>query len=196
MSPARLAHIHRDGKDHFDGETARSRRGLRPLRQETNNSRTAVFCPYATGPPACTPLLQLIVSNHGLEQRLIVPMSRDFYRVVFCAFAIRENEGTLNVMGRACTRYIGDLSKSRQATILKAWHVHGNALQPGRDFYPNLPIVGKGLWVSQKVAHSGCSGGLQIDQPSLFPRALLMGLSLIGRAAAEIAQLFCEAGGE
>ena len=26
-------------------------------------------------------------------------MSRDFYRVVFCAFAICENEETLNVMG-------------------------------------------------------------------------------------------------
>jgi hypothetical protein len=63
------------------------------------------------------------------------------------------------------------------------------------DFYPELAKVGKGLWVSQKVANAGCSGGLQIDQPSLSPRGLPMGLSLIGHAAAEIAQLFCEAGG-
>ena len=33
LSPARFAHIHRYGKYHFDVETARSRRGLRPLRQ-------------------------------------------------------------------------------------------------------------------------------------------------------------------
>jgi hypothetical protein len=44
----------------------------------------------------------------------------------FCAFAIRENEGTLNVTGEACTRYIYDLSKSRQAIILKAGHAHEN----------------------------------------------------------------------
>ena len=50
-------------------------------------------------------------------------MSRGFYHLVFCAFAACENEGTLNVIGRACTRYIGDLSKSRQATTPKAWHI-------------------------------------------------------------------------
>jgi len=33
LSPARFAHIHRYGKYHFDVETARSRRGLRPLRR-------------------------------------------------------------------------------------------------------------------------------------------------------------------
>jgi hypothetical protein len=38
-------------------------------------------------------------------------MSRGFYHVVLCAFAARENEGTLIVMVRACTQYIGDLGK-------------------------------------------------------------------------------------
>jgi TnpA family transposase len=33
LSPARFAHIHRYGRYHFDVETARSRRGLRPLRR-------------------------------------------------------------------------------------------------------------------------------------------------------------------
>jgi hypothetical protein len=33
LSPARFAHIHRYGKYHFDVETARSRRRLRPLRR-------------------------------------------------------------------------------------------------------------------------------------------------------------------
>ena len=33
LSPARFAHIHRYGRYHFDVETARARRGLRPLRR-------------------------------------------------------------------------------------------------------------------------------------------------------------------
>jgi hypothetical protein len=53
-------------------------------------------------------------------------MSRGFYRVVLCAFAARGNGGTLIVMGGAFTRYIGDLGKSRQATLPKVWHIHGN----------------------------------------------------------------------
>jgi hypothetical protein len=52
VSPAPLAPIHREGQSHCAVETVRSRSGLRPLRQETNNSLTAVFCPSATGPPS------------------------------------------------------------------------------------------------------------------------------------------------
>ena len=70
-------------------------------------------------------------------------MSRGFYRVVFCAFLIGKNGGTLNVMVRACTRYIGDLGKSRQATIPKAWHAHGNIPYMIGHFYPELAEVGK-----------------------------------------------------
>ena len=33
VNPTRLTHIHRCGRYHFDVETARSRRGLRPLRR-------------------------------------------------------------------------------------------------------------------------------------------------------------------
>jgi hypothetical protein len=51
--------------------------------------------------------------NDHLKQRLIVPMSRAFYRLVFCAFVIRKNEGTLNVMGGDQGLYI--LTESEQS---------------------------------------------------------------------------------
>jgi hypothetical protein len=40
-------------------------------------------------------------------------MSRAFYRLVFCAFVIRKNEGTLNVMGGDQGLYI--LTESEQS---------------------------------------------------------------------------------
>src|SRR5215468_9746707 len=54
--------VHRVATSYLTGETVGfcadahagpvwSRSGLRPLRQETNNNLTAVFCPYTTGPP-------------------------------------------------------------------------------------------------------------------------------------------------
>jgi len=65
-------------------------------------------------------------------------MSRGFYRVVLCAFATRENDGTLNVMVKAFTRYIGDLGKSRWVAIPKVWHVHENIMHRNRLFLPNF----------------------------------------------------------
>ena len=53
-------------------------------------------------------------------------MSRGFYRVVFCGFAVGKNVGTLIVMVRVFARYPGDLGKSKQATMQKVRHVHGN----------------------------------------------------------------------
>jgi len=46
-------------------------------------------------------------------------------------------------MGRARTRYIGDLGKSRQSLRPKAWQTHRNAPHGGVDFYPLLAKVGK-----------------------------------------------------
>jgi hypothetical protein len=69
-------------------------------------------------------------------------MSRGFYRMDLCAFAARENEGTLNVMVRAFTRYIDDLGKSRQPLMPKAWHTHENKPHGETDFYPLLAKFG------------------------------------------------------
>jgi hypothetical protein len=69
-------------------------------------------------------------------------MSRGFSSLVFCAFKTCENGRTLNVMVRAFTRYIDDLSKSRQATIPKAWHVHGNITHLNRSFLPRISKSG------------------------------------------------------
>ena len=49
----------------------------------------------------------------------------------------------INVMVRAFTRYVGDLGKSRQPLVPKAWHTHGNTPHGGADFYPLLAEVGK-----------------------------------------------------
>jgi hypothetical protein len=83
-------------------------------------------------------------------------MSRGFYRVVLCAFATREKEGTLNVMVRAFTRYIGDLGKSRQPLMPKAWHTHGNKPHRGEDFYPLLAKVSKGIEIALHESEHRC----------------------------------------
>jgi hypothetical protein len=47
-------------------------------------------------------------------------MSRGFYRMDLCAFAARENEGTLNVMVRAFTRWL--LLDSRVVDVPMAYN--------------------------------------------------------------------------
>jgi hypothetical protein len=69
-------------------------------------------------------------------------MARGFYRVVLCAFAIRENGETLIVMVRARTRFIDDLGTSRQATMQKTWHVHENTTYRGGTFLPKFSKSG------------------------------------------------------
>jgi hypothetical protein len=60
-------------------------------------------------------------------------------------------------MGRALTRSIGDLGKSRQSLRPKAWPTHRNAPHGGVDFYPLLAQVGKEIlkeraWLEYAVA--------------------------------------------
>jgi hypothetical protein len=78
-----------------------------------------------------------------LGQRLFVPVSHDFYRVVFCAFAIRENRETLNVMVRAFTRYIGDLSNRGRRQYQKHGKFTGIPSAIAVHFYPILAKVSR-----------------------------------------------------
>ncbi len=69
-----------------------------------------------------------MVSNHVFYQLVLLGLLWLCIMVVLCAFEVSENGRTLIVMMRVCTRYIGDLGKSRQATMQKAWHVHENTM--------------------------------------------------------------------